>query len=56
MTGQVLQDHREVDQVFPPHDLVLGRGDLLVNQLDCRKRTEFKPKVSRDGKARRVCS
>ena len=40
VTGPVLQDHCQVDDVVPHHVLVLGREDLIGQNLDCKERAE----------------
>jgi len=40
LIGQILQDHRQVDQVLPHHVLILGRGDLVPDHFDWRRERE----------------
>lgn len=38
LTGHVLQDHREVDQVVSHHILILAWEDLLAQHLNCKEK------------------
>lgn len=51
MTGQVLQDDCQVDDVVAHHVLILGWEDLLVDDLDWkdseRKKKEIQTTISK---------
>lgn len=48
MTGYVLQDHCEVDQVVSHHVLILGWEDLLLNNLDWKDRGKKEKHLNHD--------
>ncbi|TNN78678.1 hypothetical protein EYF80_011082 [Liparis tanakae] len=55
VTGQVLQDDRQVDDVVAHHVLVLGREDLLVDDLDW-KDSERKKERNSNHNLSEVCT